>query len=441
MIKFRCSHCQQKLGVPDEYAGRRVRCSKCNQPSIVPKAVVTHILSAEIASSNAVSSSKPASVGRTAAPDVSSSDVFPKVPERPAANVESSSPGSCATVNRQAEPGGLDEIELIEDDTVQDDEAARMEAIRLASKNRTRATKKTLRDKITRPSESKSSNHQKTDRLPMLDMIPDVLRLPLSIVLGFAASALVVLSWMICSRVTENALCFMAMFVPIAVAGVLRVIVVERGFLIGLLCIVIGALSIAGGKAAIAQYVVIPFFQKTANEEFLTDLKPIMNDPKLQYPASESIKSFANDGDFMTCAALVSLVEEGQADPIKTRSWAVHILLHSNKLSLLDFFDSATGGGNPVAPKPIPDLTIEEEAVLEQASMRQVQWYDEKTDKQMARKYYPAVSKLSQQAKILDVFKDKKLTYQLAFMNTLGLFDMVWILMGLGLGYATAVFD
>jgi DNA-directed RNA polymerase subunit RPC12/RpoP len=41
MIKFNCSSCQKKLGVPDEYAGRRVRCPKCEEPSIVPKVEAT----------------------------------------------------------------------------------------------------------------------------------------------------------------------------------------------------------------------------------------------------------------------------------------------------------------------------------------------------------------------------------------------------------------
>lgn len=38
MIKFRCPSCDQKLGVPDEYAGKRVRCSKCSQACQVPAA-------------------------------------------------------------------------------------------------------------------------------------------------------------------------------------------------------------------------------------------------------------------------------------------------------------------------------------------------------------------------------------------------------------------
>ncbi|MBN2210684.1 MAG: DUF4013 domain-containing protein [Sedimentisphaerales bacterium] len=36
MIKFRCNGCQKKMGVPDDYAGKRVRCPQCQQPVTVP---------------------------------------------------------------------------------------------------------------------------------------------------------------------------------------------------------------------------------------------------------------------------------------------------------------------------------------------------------------------------------------------------------------------
>jgi hypothetical protein len=37
MIKFHCPNCKQKLGVPDTYAGHRIRCNACSKTSIVPK--------------------------------------------------------------------------------------------------------------------------------------------------------------------------------------------------------------------------------------------------------------------------------------------------------------------------------------------------------------------------------------------------------------------
>lgn len=39
-MKVRCPRCQQKLAVPDKYAGRAIRCSACNRAFTVPKAKV-----------------------------------------------------------------------------------------------------------------------------------------------------------------------------------------------------------------------------------------------------------------------------------------------------------------------------------------------------------------------------------------------------------------
>ena len=117
-------------------------------------------------------------------------------------------------------------------------------------------------------------------------------------------------------------------------------------------------------------------------------------------------------------------------------------MLHSNKLRLVDFFDSVTGGAVATAASvPIPNLTAEDEAVMGQAFMRMGQWEMEETALRMARKYYPAVAKITQQAHILKTFEDEKLKYQMAFLNTLALFDLVWIFLGLGIGYTIAVYD
>ena len=40
VIKFCCGHCGRKLGVPDGYAGRRVRCTQCNEACQVPESDV-----------------------------------------------------------------------------------------------------------------------------------------------------------------------------------------------------------------------------------------------------------------------------------------------------------------------------------------------------------------------------------------------------------------
>jgi hypothetical protein len=43
MIKFHCEHCDKKLGVPDNYAGKRVRCSQCKNTIVVPHPEPEHV--------------------------------------------------------------------------------------------------------------------------------------------------------------------------------------------------------------------------------------------------------------------------------------------------------------------------------------------------------------------------------------------------------------
>lgn len=38
MIKFRCKHCEARIGVPNDYAGHSVKCPKCAKPNAVPGA-------------------------------------------------------------------------------------------------------------------------------------------------------------------------------------------------------------------------------------------------------------------------------------------------------------------------------------------------------------------------------------------------------------------
>jgi len=39
MLKFTCSNCNHKIGAPEKYAGKRVRCPKCKAPTRVPESI------------------------------------------------------------------------------------------------------------------------------------------------------------------------------------------------------------------------------------------------------------------------------------------------------------------------------------------------------------------------------------------------------------------
>ncbi len=398
MIKFHCCHCGQKLGVPDEYAGHGVRCNKCNERSVVPNPAPFIPVAEAIPVAEPVQS-----------PAVSSTEV-------------------------------LEEFEEVVNEIPDVEEDARQQALRQAQKARVKEKSRSVRGGG-REKKSSRSKKDKTERLPLLDMVPDIVRLPLGIVFGLAGAGIMIGVWMMCAKGAGDPLCFMALFVPIVAAFGLRLPVVERTFLLGLLAVAIGALSIAGGKAIMAKYVVVPYFEAKSTEECLVDLPAVLSDPDLQFPSSRSIKPIATDGDYMTCIGLIALVDEGQADPKKVRQWTVHILQHSNKLGVIDFFDNVISGGGFEPATSIPGLTEADEEVMSNAYTKIVEWDEADTGRQMARKYYPALSKLINQANIIKTYEDEDKKYQTAFMSTLGLFDLVWVMLGLGVAYAISAID
>lgn len=103
MIRFRCESCKRKIGVPDEYAGKAVRCPQCKQPANVPAS-----------STVAPSSPNKVSVSPTKkAPP-------PAAPPRPVPPPVSAEPALAASDD------GLDSLEVV-------DEEPRSEAVPLAS--------------------------------------------------------------------------------------------------------------------------------------------------------------------------------------------------------------------------------------------------------------------------------------------------------------------
>src|SRR5690348_14084821 len=100
MVKFRCGHCKQKMGVPDEYAGRRVRCPRCKNPQTVPRPQ-------EIAEVQSVSSqaTAPAAQPTEAKPSGPPVQQIPPLVEEP---VAAPPPPSFASIFSQQMPTGAD---------------------------------------------------------------------------------------------------------------------------------------------------------------------------------------------------------------------------------------------------------------------------------------------------------------------------------------------
>jgi hypothetical protein len=396
MIKFRCPNCQQKLGVPDKYAGRRVRCNKCSQPCDVPQPAVE----AQAPQPEAQPQTENASEGIGA----ENMDFF----------------------------SGLEGMEVQEDQ--------RQEAIRAAGRDRS-AKKTQTSASAPKPEATKKAKRaarEKSGRTPIGDMVPDFLRFPLSIVAGLAGIAIMIGIWIASARAASMALGFFALLVPVAGAGGLRIFAVERTFLLGLLGLMIGIGGIIGGKWAIAKHVVIPLCEKASTEECLVEMDELLANKKLQIRRGSSVKPYATDGDCALCFALFSLVDDDLADPIKVRGWTLHILRASNKTNVLEFFMDKISNSTESTR---PELDAEGEEIFAKAYERLFEWEENKTALQNARKYFPALVTVANQCELLRKLEKPDEMMQFAFLKTLGLFDALWILLGMGLSFGLLALD
>jgi hypothetical protein len=427
MIKVRCPHCDQKLGMPDNYTGHRVRCSKCGQPFVVPavqNSATTSAATVKTPSANA----RPQSISQSA---------------NAASAVQAA--GKSAGLHfktPQAEPSepldDFDEVDQAPDLQVEED--PREQAIRLARQQRAKeahaGSKSNQRSAATPATDARTDKPQ---REPLADRVPEAMRLPLGLALAVIFMSLVIVGWIFAAKTASNALCFVALFVPMASAFGLKLVTVNRTIFLGFLGTLIGGLEIAAGKAAIAQYVVIPFQREYVKQEVLTDMPKLLADERFQIDSGESVRFVTRDGDFMTCIALFALVDEGKADPIEARRWAFDILRASNKTNVYAHLASILGSA-PDVPKR-PEIQEQDQPMFDMAWAKMGEWEETETDFQNARKYFPALNCIGSQCETDRLLSKPETAFQFALLDTLGLFDALWILLGMGLAYISLSMD
>jgi hypothetical protein len=79
------------------------------------------------------------------------------------------------------------------------------------------------------------------------------------------------------------------------------------------------------------------------------------------------------------------------------------------------------------------------EQVLEKAQAQMDKWLEDEAGRiTAARKYYPAVSQMTVQTKLLKILENPKKTFIFAMIMTVGLLDLAWIMIGLTGAYITA---
>ncbi len=259
MIKFRCPHCDQKLGVPDEYAGRRVRCSRCEEPSKVPQPEMPVL--EEVAVAPEVEAVEEAG-GGISADDMFSNDMWDDL----GASVE-------------ADP----------------EEEARQEAIVAA-----RSPRKKIKTVGVGPSSKGSSEPSAA-----MEFAKGAGRVPLAIGAAIVFPLVGGIIWGLIARATGFIFCWGAVPIACLAALGLTMFIKSRNVGIGLLAVLFGFVGIIEGKICIAKMAGMHELRKLINEGLQEEMEQAeLTDVDVDEMLQEEWPLFA--------VATIHLMEEGE---------------------------------------------------------------------------------------------------------------------------------
>lgn len=277
MIKFHCASCNQKLSVPDDYAGRRVRCSKCNQPGIVPQA--------DKAATGPANDSTSRSVPNAAVPD-------------------------SASVQLQFQP--MPSIESY--GQLQEDPNA--EIIR-----RYRREKESSQDAPRAASSSPSPIFERFGRFSGI-LNPTVRRVgsfPLAVIASVAMIAIAITIWNFLAVAIGTPLEVFYMVVAVAAGIGLCIISEHRGTMMGVLAVFMAILAIISARIVQTQLFIFPEWERIAAA---TDIPPereklylLMNQMFNRQSRRAKWQEISEQHSAMIAVAISALIQDKKIDP------------------------------------------------------------------------------------------------------------------------------
>ena len=275
LIKFRCNNCSKKLGVPVNYAGRQVRCTKCGQPCSVPE---------------------PGPQAQPVAPSAepASSDDIPGVNVWDDEDLSSLEDGSPIQVETPVSP------------SAQLQAGSGVECYKCGAKNRV------------------DTEFCVTCASPIMTTIPSargavaagaVVRsigpIPLALAASFGFTLIGAAIWALLASVFGvRWTAFLAIVVgPLAGVGLI-LFIDRRNIGIGLLALLIGLCGIISGKVFIAKWVVMPKFAP----KFVKIFEEFKGELRGAQISDEHIQMVLRDPLIMFGVTLMQLAEDGEVE-------------------------------------------------------------------------------------------------------------------------------
>jgi hypothetical protein len=379
VIKFHCPNCKQKLGVPDEYVGRRIRCNKCSEPTVVPKPAP------------AESNPQP-----TAAPVAAPATTPPKPPQ---ATIQLQQP-----TQPKPQPQ-LDELDFVVDDNLPPVDP-NSEAIRLAGQQRFNQMK------VSRPAGKSSSSGSGRRTIGATELAKGMGKIPLSLATSFACMAAVIVLWVVIAKITGFIIGFVVIAVPVAGAWGLTRFTEHRGIMLGLLAAILGFAGMTLGHVAVGKWVVMPMLEKdkdysSARDKLLTNinksLTTLPSDPN-------AIQDMADDDEEMFYIAGWDLVQTGKMDKN----------IFDQMYRLLE--------GDKTQPEKLPENV---KTAYDQTEKHLESWNDNQRLAALKKHFNPMQQNCKEFIQTKTQTSATAVTFIIAFFASFGLLDLVWYPMGL----------
>ncbi len=395
VIKFHCSHCNQKIGLPGRYAGKQVQCANCRETIRVPSVQVNKAQSPQAPKIrfNCGHCGQEFGVARKyAGRQVKCSKcgqgiVIPKIEQEPAAQV---SPAD-EFVTKEASEQDRWAKELLAM------EAAAPEAedvLRVAPADSGDAVEQVQDFGDVRALNRGLGGGAEAYTRKSGSLLSGIGDIPLSLAASFGGALIGAIIWLAIAKATGYEMGIVAWGVGVLAGVGMTVFTDRRSAGLGVLAAVFAVCGILMGKLFVAKWVVLPLMQKEARQFEVTD---------------EHIARFVEDPNIMFCVACLVLADNGEFE--EELAWKAVAVRMSDEV------------------QPEVEVVEETESIRRKASELLDRWSE--SEKRAAAR--TQAGRLM--TKMVDIVAGTGLGLAIAFIATFSLMDILWFLMALGSAY------
>ncbi|MBN1127195.1 MAG: hypothetical protein JXA82_19495 [Sedimentisphaerales bacterium] len=379
MIKFRCVKCNQKMGVKDDWAGKRVRCARCQEPCIVPTPPVDKADKAIPTAQYA----DPQDPFATENAEMFNGNVRLDSPTEPPLE-------RAPVVTGAGQSGNDDNVDMWGDDVFGTD-LQREPAVE-------------MQEAPPRPASSIPKVISSSGSAPVTALAKGAGKIPLAVACSIVCTVVVAAIWAGVATATGFNFFYLEVLIGAAAGGGLVLLTQHRNIFLGIVAAVIGLGGMFAGKAFLAQWFLLPDLKALAqdNQRFMKEIQGELTDKAID-------KMMEEQPEIIFMIVCRHLEENGQIE-------------EGTVNRLIQNFASGQ-----------EDEELDEQMIVYVPKiMETMSAWDEAQARQMTRKYFPEMTQ-----GLLQRMNDTPAGFSMAFQESFDYWD--WILIPIGMAAAFGV--